>query len=559
MTRFRIAQPAANLNAGSQVGSVGSFNQSLLAISPDGRQVIYPVLMEGRSQLVLRSLDSLDAQMIPESVAATDPFFSADGISLAFFVGGRLMTAPVKGLLPTTLVTVGQNRGGSWADDGSIVYSPNFSSGLWRAWPATGESSLVTEPDEDALEKSHRWPQVLPGSKAAIFTVLNSQIQTIDEAHIDAVDLETGERRTILRNATFARFSRPDRLLFVRGSHLLSASFDPGALEVTGQPEVLVQNIVTLPLSGAAMYDISASGSLVYISGQPLVYRRRIHRFDADLSSQIVSERAEPFQTLSLSPDENFLALGIDAVNQAIWKLDLERDTMIRVTHEWGHNDPEWTPDQVEIFTASGRRGQRLFFSTVADGSGISRQFGANDGTNMAGSLTPDGKIFVYSVVDHQGGSDLWSLTIDGGSPQPLLRTPFDEIRPDISADGRWMAYMSNESGAMEIYVQALDGTGGKIRVSADGGTFPKWSKSGGDLIYAQPGPPVRLVVVSVAGPNGIEIGQVRELLDLGTQQPAPRTFDTTLDGGFYILLDDSPDHSAEPLIVVQNWSSELE
>ncbi len=554
VVRFRITEPAANL-------AYGAFNQSLLAISPDGRHVVYLATIDDTPRLMLRSISELDARPIPESELATDPFFSADGQSIGFFseVGGALKTASLKSLLPTELAPIGNPRGGSWGDDGTIVYAPSFATGLMRFDLDTGESTQLTEPIEEDLERSHRWPHVLPGSRSALFTVITAQIASIDEAHLEAVDLESGERRTVLRNTSYARFLPPDRLLFMRSSHLLSVRFDPVTLETSGQPEVLLRDIASMPLSGAAAYDVSASGSLVYARGGPLTYRNRIWRYDRDGRGEPVSQRLEPFQSLRLSPDGRSLAVGIDSVNQAIWVLDLERDSILRITHAWGHNDPVWLPSQKALIATSGRRGTRNVHLAPVDGSGNSTPLTDGGLRKFGGTLTPDGKRLLFMRIGPAGNSDLWWQPVEGGPAEPLLETPFDETWPEISPDGQWIAYSSDESGRQEIYIVGIDGRSDKTRVSRSGGAFPRWTRDARSLLYIEPGPPAWLARVPVARSDGLEIGRSERLLELQDSEVGPRMFDTTPDGGFFLLRDETPDSSSIPLIVVRNWAAELE
>jgi serine/threonine-protein kinase len=544
VTRFTIEQPGVDVTA-------GNFNQPLLGIAPGGKHLLYRASTESGSTLVLRSMDRLEGVHVPDSQDGMEPTFSPDGESFAFTQWNRaIKIASVRGMVPTEVAPVGFSRGLSWGDDGNIVYAPGFESGLWQVNPDGGEPREVTRPSEAASEKSHRFPEILPGSATALFTVLTSETHSIDQAQIDAVDLESGERKLVLRSASFPKYLAEGRLLFIRGDQVLSVPFDAEKVEVTGRPEVVLSGLVTMPLAGAAAMATSPDGHLAYVAGGPLAFQLALVRVRLDGGQEALNAPVHPYQSMSLSPDGNSLAVGIDAPTQSIWKLDLNRGTLTRLTLAWGHNDPRWAPDGQSLIATSGRRGISNLYRVPADGSGASVKATTDPAGQMFGDWSPDGSAIVYI----QEG-DIYTIKAEGGEPTLVVTSPFPKWRPTISPNGRWLAYSSNESGHAEVYVQPLDVPGNKIRISSEGGAVPNWHPNGRELYFLQHGDPRSLMSVTIGQGEKLEVGTPKRLLDYPTQQIY---YDIFPNGDIVTTVDQTPDVSSMPLVVVRNWIEEL-
>jgi Tol biopolymer transport system component/predicted Ser/Thr protein kinase len=459
-------------------------------LSPDGTRLAYL----SQDRLFTRRLDQSQGTELSGTQGAVNPFFSPDGQWIAFAAGGRLKKISVVGGAAVTLCDASFFLGGSWGENGYIVASLNQSGGLSRI-PAEGGAVVpLTEPDRARREATHRWPQILPGGKTVVFTSNTSPVGGFDDATIQAVSLADGRRKTLRQGGTFGRYLPASKgsghLIYVNRGTLFAVPFDPAALEVRGSAVPILEQVAYGALNGPAKLDASPSGTLVYEGGGSDAGLVTLQWLEESGKTRPLLAKPGNYGRPSFSPDGRRLALEIlDGSNSDIWVHDLERDTATRLTFDGKAHDPIWTPDGRSV-VYQDPEGMSW---TRADGGGKPQPLLRTKGIEWPWSISPDRKRLAYFELGTLG-YDLWNVAIEGdsaalraGKPEALLQTPFDKRYPVFSPDGRWLAYMSNESGASEIYVRAfpdVSSGGGKWQISSGGGGYPMWSRTGRQLFF---------------------------------------------------------------------------
>jgi Tol biopolymer transport system component len=476
----------------------------VLAFSPDGSQVVVPVTgSDGHTVLTTRRVDQPDSTVLQGTEGADQPFFSPDGGRIAFFAGDKLKSVPVQGGAPTILADVRAPRGGSWGEDGTIVAALVNTSGLWRVPADGGAPQPLTTLQEGEL--THRWPQVLPGNTAVLFTAHSGSLNSYENARIDVQPLPGGTRKTLWRGGYYGRFIPTDRkrghLVFLQRGVLYAVRFNADRLALEGTPVPVLQSVAADPSSGAGRFDWAPTGMFAFRSGSG-VQEWSVSWLNGLSKMQPLLSKPVMYYTPRFSPDGRKLAVGIDnGKGMDLFIHDFDRDTTSPLTFSGETNtDAVWTPDGAHlIFRSRGGRDWGLWWIR-ADGSGGPQRLASGDFEDLsANALSPKGDLFVYARVDPVTGSDLWVMPIDAsnpdrpkaGTPQPFLQTPASEVRPALSRDGRWVAYLSNETGIMEVYVRPFEwpasASGGKWKISAAGGAIPIWSRNGSELFYESP------------------------------------------------------------------------
>jgi serine/threonine-protein kinase len=432
-----------------------------------------------QGRLFTRRLDQPTATELQETQGAFAPFFSPDGQWVAFFAPGKLKKISVEGGAAIALCDALAGRGGSWGDDGNIIAALDTSSGLFRIPSAGGSPTPVTELQSG--ESTHRWPQVLPGGKAVLFTA--SSTGGYDGANIDVMSLADHRRKTLLRGGTFGRYLPSGHLIYLNRGTLFAVLFDMDRLEVRGTPSPVL-NQVGYTTNGSALLDFSQTGTLIYRSGEAGGGLLTVQWLDAAGKTEPLLAKPDAYERPSLSPDGNKLAIN----TTDIWVYEWRRDTMTRLT--FGHARsiyPLWSPDgRYIVFQAPGG-----MFWTRSDGSGNPQPLTQSKNRQLPYSFSTDGKRLAFYELSPQTQDDIWTVPLESdgtglraGKPEPFLQTTFDERHGAFSPDGRWMAYDSNESGVYQVYVRAFPDKGGKWQISNNGGVYPVWSRNGRELFF---------------------------------------------------------------------------
>jgi eukaryotic-like serine/threonine-protein kinase len=501
-----------------------------LALSPAGDRLVYAAREGSVQRLYLRALDSFEARPIAGTEGAAAPFSSPDGQWIGFFARGRLWKVALAGGEPLALCDAPYPEGASWGEDGTILFASDYAAGLRRVPAAGGAAAALTAPDRAAGEVGHRWPEVLPGSRAALLTVWRRG--GWQDASVELLDLRSGRRKPLLRGASFARWSPTGHLVFLRAGGapgLAAVPFDLGRLEVLGPPVAVLGGVRSDPAQGSGQLALARDGSLVYAPGGAEGSARTVVRVGlaagpaGGAAAAAVAPAgdghalplpARPFRNLALSPDGQRLALTVRELDRSeVWVTEIGRGNLSRLTFEGDNVEPVWSPDGRWLAFAGARAGGRYeLYRVPADGSGPPERLLAGGNGRFPTSFSPDGRLLAFTEMTPGSGSDLWVLPL-GGAPRPFLRSAFDEAHGRFSPDGRWLAYESDESGAAEVYLRPFPGPGGKWQLSAGGGSRPAWSADGRRIFYRH-GTALMAVALRFAGNAGATAAPPETLLD---------------------------------------------
>jgi hypothetical protein len=475
---------------------------------------------------------------------------------VGFFAQGKLKKVSLSGGAPLTLCSAPSNRGGSWSPDDTIIFTPSLTSGLFRVSAAGGTPKPLTIPDRNKGEYGHRWPEILPGGKAVLFTVWTGSI--FDNAQIGVLSLETGEHRVLVEGGTYARYVPSGYLVYARAGGLLATPFDLKRLQVTGPAVLVLEGVSTGSTFGGAEFGASADGSLAYVPGGLSGAGRTLLWVDRKGAAQLLPAPPRGYISPRLSPDGRWLAVSIEGTNLGLWLYELARGTLTPLTASVPIPFPIWTPDGKRVtFTFGGAFNP---YWMPADGSGAPERLTTSENAQWPGSWSPDGHVLAFTELDPTTGWDIWVMKLEAErKPRPFLQTLSNEYGPMFSPDGRWLAYGSDESGRQEIYVRPFPGPGGKSQISTEGGTEPVWARNGQELFYRN-GDKMMAAAVET---KPVFAAAKPKLLFEGHYETAVFVFepnyDAASDGKRFLMVKASEQESAlTQLNVVLNWSDEL-
>jgi len=475
---------------------LASFHLPVAALSNDGSRLVFVSVEDGTSRLYSRRMDRLDSVPIAGTEGAHGPFFSPDGEWIGYYAEGELRKVRAEGGPVTRIRRIATPRGATWADDGYVYFAPASSSAIWRV-PATGEGEAEPLTTLEGTEWTHRWPEVLPGAETILFTVADDAVVSgFDEAKIFAGSLTTGKRRLLVEGGSFPRYTA-GHLVFVRGSDLLAAPLDPDRLELTGPPRRVLVGVRRFPINGAAQFALAPGGTLAYVpGGDAWEPPRRLLRVSREGEETLLEYRERLYYDPAVSPDGRRVAVVIaEAGNSDLWVVDLDRGTQTRLTDSPGEEQgPVWSPDGRRIAYYYSLHGPFQMLWRAADGGGEPTPLLASEYSRRPESFTPDGTTLVFAELHPETGFDLWTLSLgsdpERAVPRPLLRTRFDERHARVSPDGRWLAYVSDESGAAQVYLRPFGPSSperGRTLLSPERGDQPLWDASGRRLTYRTP------------------------------------------------------------------------
>jgi serine/threonine-protein kinase len=521
LERFSIALPDEN-------PAIPKPGTMAVAVSPDGRRIVYVGLEPGRSDarisgdgsptgtsghtlLYLRDIDDYEIRPIEGTAGAASPFFSPDGEWIGFIDTreARLKKVRVDGGVPVTLCDA-PDRAGHWGADGRVYFS-SVSAGILAVSEDGGVPEVLTLPEPERGEKTRRFPHVLPGGRGVLFTLATSKIESYDDASVALLDPETGQHRVLFEGGTKPSYVPTGHILYGRGGALYAIPFDLETLEVSGAPFLVADEVVTSDGWGEAQYAVSDTGTLVYVPGGPEIYKFTVYWLDRDGRAEALPLPPRDYSSAQFSPGGKRLGIISLGANATVWIYELERRTMQRLTTEWDNYALVWTRDGGHVTVSSGRAGQYGFWNFAADGSGATELLLETKNGGYPGAWTLDDRALVFSAENTGTGLDILTLTLDGTAEvTPLIQTSFQETGPILSPDGRWLAYTSDASGRTELYVQRYPKGGRRWQISAGGGETPLWSPDGRELYYWKGG---RMMAVSVETDSaGFSPGKERAL-----------------------------------------------
>ena len=542
--RLQIRLPEAGPLARASSMPLG-LAQLSMAIDSDGTRLAYVLEREGVTQLYLHELDQSEPVPLAGTEGAFGPFFSPDGRWIGFFSENKLKKVAVSGGEPIDLCVAPNPFGGSWGADGTILFAPDEGRRPSRVSENGGIPEQILVKNNQG---SWRHPHILPGGKAAI--VSNPLLG------VAVLSLESGEYRVLVENAGGGRYAA-GHLIFARPGVLLAAPFDLERLAVNG-PEAMVLGGVRTVAEGVSIEPqavFSSNGTLIYAPGGAPKNSTRPVWVDRRGRVQPLGMPAKLYGTMNLSPDGRSLAIIIADPKTDVWVHDLERGTLTRRTSGLEPERVNWTPDGERIVIGVRRGGRRGAFWVPRDGS---REPEPVVGPSPIGSLSPDGQFVATFKGDPVTGLDLWILPLKGDPTlQPFLRTRFTEAAPRFSPDGRWIAYVSDESGQYEVYVRPFPVREGKWQVSTEGGEEPRWSADGKELFYRN-GRKWMVAAVNLQPEFSAEKGKL--LFEGPYVNVGGISYDVTKDGKRFLLLE-PVEKEVEPLKylnVVLDWFEEM-
>ena len=533
-----------------------------MAVSPDGNQVAFVAVADGKQSIWVRTLGSLEARPLLGTEGAAEPFWSPDNQYVGFFMGERMFKVSISGgpaQLLCGLPGVSPSRSGTWNREGTIVVG-SFGEPLYRVSAAGGQPTPVTKLDQSRQETSHYFPYFLPDGRHFMYLARSGATSANDAIYVGSLDSKPA--KLLLHVDSEAQYATPGFVLYVRDGTLTAQAFDANRLEVSGEP-FFVADQVQAVRNGASAFSVSQNGVLVYQSGiqsSQLVF--------VDREGKQVQPVGPPgeYRNANLSPDGKRVVVdrysnGIRAGSRDLWLYELARGTVSRLTFDPSENsDAVWSPDGKQIVFASTRGGSKSLYQKLSSGAGTEEMLFKASNRVYPRDWSSDGKFILFENYDSKTGWDLWVLPLFGDrKPIPFLQTEFQELDGRFSPNGRWIAYDSNESGRREVYVQPFPVSAGRWQISTNGGSDPIWRPDGKELFYlAADG---KLMADPVKADAAFEAGVPKALFQtmfVGFARGGFEHYRVTADGQQFLVNMQSAGGGAPPITVALNWTAGL-
>jgi Tol biopolymer transport system component len=521
-------------------------------ISPDGRHLAFNATdSSGKSRIWVRPLNALVAQPLAGTEGTTRPFWSPDSRSLAFFAEGKLKKIEVSGGPAQKICDAPRGADGSWGSEGFILFDGTPIDPIYRVSAAGGTPVAAVKAEASRKETEVGWPEFLPDGRHFLYMVSG---QKPEDSAYRIGSLDSTESKALAPAQTLVSYAPPGYLLFVRDKTLVAQPFDAKALKTTGEPIPLAEHIGTDSV-GLARFSVSRNGTLAYRTGETGDRFLWVDRSGKE--GDVVGDPGDS-RNPAFSPGGDRLAFDLVDPRRGktdVWIRDLKRGVSSRFTFGAdGSSAPLWSPD-----------GKRMVYTVVndlfekaAEGLSDEKLLLKTEELKVACDWSRDGRYIAISSQGKETGWDIWVLPMIGDrKPVPFLKTSFAELKPVFSPDGHFLAYQSNESGRVEIYVQSFPGPGGKWQISTSGGNEPRWRADGKELYYRAPDQ--KLMAVDVQTGNSVTAGAPRPLF--------PGRFDTsiarnhflpTADGRRFLTVAPLGREAMTPTTVVLNWYAEL-
>jgi eukaryotic-like serine/threonine-protein kinase len=528
-------------------------------ISPEGSRLVYLAGRGEHQQLYVRDFDKFESSALPNTrgLGISGLFFSPDGRWVGFFARGKVMKLLLSGGSPVAICDSSPFGTASWSERGEIVFQQEWGNNLWIVSSEAGSTPRpLTELKLEDGERGHILPHVLPGGKSALFTIWTGA--SFDEGMIAIVDIATGEHQVLFRGGSDARYVETGHIVYVRGSTLMAVPFDLRKLQITGEATPVLNNVRSSGDSGFSFYGISNNGTLIYTPGGVEYTPTLLILYDVNGQSRQIQVAERSFGNPLFSPDGSRLLATIYGSTYNIGTYDLRRDILTPLTFSADNWRAVWSPDGSQITYSSNIDGSYQVYSLPADGSGTPRKLFEQEGNPYPGSWSPDGKMLAYIRLGQDTRFDIWIYTEDGEPGiHPFAATRASEVTPVISPDGQWIAYVSDESGRYDVYIQSFPEGAGKWLISSGGGYSPRWSSDGNRIYYIR-GEDIYVVPIStIIGREGrtIDIGREEHVINVERLED----FDLHPDGRTMIVSQHGMERAQGQLNVVLNWFEELQ
>jgi eukaryotic-like serine/threonine-protein kinase len=532
-----------------------------LALSPDGRRIVFVVAHGANTQLLVRDLSSFDGKLIPGTEGATTPFFSPDGEWLAFMAPGRIKKMPVNGgaAIDVTDVasSIGSTIGGTWLADGTIVFNSGMTAGLVRVPASGGKAEAVSRPDDRKGIDWEWWPEALPGGDV-LFTKRSGEGP--GESSIAVVSLKTGKCKTVVEKGEYAHYAPGGRIVFLQNGVLLAVPFDERKMEVTGPAEPVLEGVQYMP-SSYAQFAIAANGTLAYIPGAANYLNNTLVTIDRSGREEALKAPPRGFEDMDLSPDGKRLAMTVIGGQQwNVWIYDLQQGSLNRLTFEGDNRDPMWSADGKWVIYGSTRNGRRGLYRKPVSGTGGEEQLLDSPRQLFPASVTSDGKYLIYDSGAWEDTAAIYALPLHGERKPQVLLKQRSLANGKVSPSGKWIAYESAESGRTEIYVRRFSAGAEKWQVSTEGGNHALWSRDGGELYFRSSGPKGTMVMSTTIG-KGEEFtfSPPRAVFQFGCVEAGAHDYGVMSNGQKIVCIKEpEAETKATQVNVVLNWALEL-
>jgi serine/threonine protein kinase/Tol biopolymer transport system component len=518
-----------------------------MVLSPDGTRVAFVGVLRGLRQLYMRRLDQFETVSIRGTENANAVFMSPDGRALGFITADLALkkVSLTDGLVTTIEHDAEFSTGAAWGADDRITFVR--AGVLWQVPASGGAATQLTTLDREKRELLHAWPHVIAQGRTLLFASITGSSR--GASHIEALSLDSRQRRVIVDSGTYPLYVPSGHLLFFRDGALLGAPFDVDRLQVTGPVVRVLENLAVGTTMDAPLAAVSNAGSLTYAPGD--AGTTRLVWVSRQGVEQPITETPRRYQYPRLTPDGRRTAV---ATAGDLWIQDLARATLTRLTSEEtvGNAFPVWTPDGTHVVfrTSTG------MYSIAADGSGHPQPIAGAVSGDLPCSIAPDGDTLAFMRQNAQTSRDVYVLSLDGRSgPRPVVNAPAYEGGAQFSPDGHWMTYASDESGQMQVYVRPFPGPERRWQVSTEGGTQPLWGRTGREIFYRLGN---KMMVVEVSSRVDLTLSQPRQLFEQRYvfQNVSLANYDLSGDGQRFLMVKDEA--GSGRLNVVLNWTNEL-
>jgi serine/threonine-protein kinase len=522
----------------------------LVRLSPDNRSFVFS--QEGR--LSVRRLDRFDAVPLAGSEAATTPAFSPDGRWLVFGQNGKLRKMSVDGGPVADIVGANYRYGAQWAADGNIYFSAGLGDrGIWRVSAAGGDPVPVTSISETSGENAHGWPQLLPGGHDLLFTEIGNSGGT-EDSRVVIESLKDHKRTVLINNAVYGRYINSGHILYSgRNGAVFALPFSVSRRAVSGIPIPVLESATVAVWGGAALFDVSDAGTLIYVPGSST--EQHVMRL-VDRRGQELRQVGAPhnIRGAMLSPDGRKIAVTLrEPSKNDIWILNSSDGSAERFTLEPVEEEmPVWSSDGTAIaYTGANGQSRRILSKETSAGTEPKLVRLWHRHLHLT-SWSREGNWLAAYDYHPINNEDVWLISAMGRDSVPVATTAAREVDGVFSPDGRWLAYQSDESGRFEVYVVAVPGLNVKRQVSTGGGTVPRWDASGRSLYFLSADH--RIMSVAVSSGTGFELR--------GTPAPLFATpaydYSVTPDGSGFLVSMLNPNVSTPAVHVVINWFDDL-
>ena len=555
--RAMIPPPADN-----QFGAF-ALNRFLPALSPDGRQLVVPVMdTQGKLALWLRGLNDLgQGRILPGTEEGAFPFWSPDSRSIGFFTSGKLKRIDMEGDLVQVLADVtGSPRGGTWGSSGIILYTPGTSSELYQVPASGGTPKKVTERITSLKELSHCWPTFLADGRHFLFFVADEEQP--DVAGVYAGSLDTKERHLVIKTFVGPAYESGGTIVYVRDGAIVTQPFDERKLVLSGEPAAMPDHVAVNTANNTALFSVSPAGNLVYYPA-PSEGPFALSWYDRDGRRGDTLDTG-PIRDIALSPDGTRVAEGIynsDGLNRDLWSYDVSRHTKTRLTSSLeDEGSPLWQPDGQFVLFASGFTGNQFHIYRTRSDGGIETVLRTEGVDEIPGSICRDGRYLAYTRIPKDSPPSVWILPLTGDrKPFALVQSQFSNSGPVFSPDCKWIAYVSSQNaGGLNVYLANFPDATHRYLVSTQRGFLPHWRGDSKELFYYCT-PLNSMIAVNVEETGGkISLGVPRTLFRLSSPYATYLGFDVTSDGRRFLLSTMNFPTASVPLTLVTNWTAEL-